>query len=52
MDRPLEVYRFGNGEPAYMIIAGIHGGYEWNTVELAYELIDLLIKEPERVHPK
>ncbi|MGV7975459.1 MAG: M14 family metallopeptidase [Anaerolineaceae bacterium] len=49
MDRPLEVYRFGNGEPAYMIIAGIHGGYEWNTVELAYELIDLLIKEPERV---
>jgi hypothetical protein len=22
-----------------MILAGIHGGYEWNTVELAYELI-------------
>ena len=49
MDQPLEVYRFGNGERAYMIIAGIHGGYEWNTVELAYELIDLLSKEPERV---
>jgi len=32
-----------------MIIAGIHGGYEWNTVELAYQLIDLLTKEPERV---
>lgn len=48
-DRPLEVYRFGNGEHAYMIIAGIHGGYEWNTIELAYKLIDLLNKEPERV---
>jgi len=49
MGQPLEVYRFGNGEHAYMIIAGIHGGYEWNTVDLAYELIDLITKEPERV---
>jgi hypothetical protein len=32
-----------------MIIAGIHGGYEWNTVHLANELIELLNEEPERI---
>ncbi|MFQ5615599.1 MAG: M14 family metallopeptidase [Anaerolineales bacterium] len=37
--RPLEVYRFGTGPVKRMIVAGIHGGYEWNTVALANELI-------------
>lgn len=37
--RPLEVYRFGGGPVEKLIIAGIHGGYEWNTVHLANELI-------------
>jgi len=37
--RPLEVYRFGQGERQVMIAAGIHGGYEWNTIALADELI-------------
>jgi predicted deacylase len=37
--RPLEVYRFGQGERQVMIVAGIHGGYEWNTIALADELI-------------
>mgnify|MGYP000845307547 CR=1 FL=1 len=49
LERPLEVYRFGTGEHVHLIVAGIHGGYEWNTVELAYELIELLENEPERV---
>ena len=49
LERPLEVYRFGTGEHPYMIIAGIHGGYEWNTVALAHELIELLKKEPGRI---
>jgi predicted deacylase len=40
--RPLEVYRFGNGHRNLLIVAGIHGGYEWNTIELANELIDFL----------
>jgi len=34
---PLEVYQFGNGPRERMIVAGIHGGYEWNTVALAEE---------------
>ena len=30
-----------------MIVAGIHGGYEWNTIELADELIAYLETHPE-----
>ncbi|HSB91285.1 MAG TPA: M14 family metallopeptidase [Anaerolineales bacterium] len=37
--RPLEVYRFGNGPRELLIVAGIHGGYEWNTVLLADALV-------------
>jgi len=47
--RPLEVYRFGSGEHVRMIAAGIHGGYEWNTVALAYELIAHIQANPAAV---
>lgn len=40
--RPLEVYTFGSGELERMIVAGIHGGDEWNTVTLANQLIEHL----------
>lgn len=40
--RPLEVYRFGNGPVEKLLVAGIHGGYEYNTINLADELIDYL----------
>ena len=46
-DRPLEVYQFGNGPIEKMIVAGIHGGYEWNTIALADELIEYLETHPE-----
>jgi len=39
LDRPINVYTFGQGESQYLIIAGIHGGYEGNTVDLANELM-------------
>jgi len=45
--RPLEVYTFGNGEKQRMIVAGIHGGYEWNTIALADELITHINDHPE-----
>jgi len=38
--RPIEAYTFGDGENQYLIVAGIHGGYEWNTIALANELIE------------
>ncbi len=45
--RPIEVYTFGNGEKQYLIVAGIHGGYEGNTIALANELITYLIDNPD-----
>ncbi|GAB4460823.1 MAG: hypothetical protein Kow0070_17570 [Anaerolineales bacterium] len=45
--RPIDVYTFGEGEREYLIVAGIHGGYEGNTIGLANELIRHLIDHPE-----
>ncbi len=49
--RPLQVYAFGSGEHARMIVAGIHGGYEGNTSRLADELIQVLDARPDLVPP-
>lgn len=48
-ERPLEVFHFGDGPQKRMIIAGIHGGYEWNTIALADQLIKYLIENPNVV---
>ena len=45
--RPIEVYTFGEGGKEYLIVAGIHGGYEWNTIALANELITHISENPE-----
>ncbi len=50
--RPLTVYRFGRGPWQRMILAGIHGGYEWNTVVLAETLIRLLQQGEITVPPE
>jgi predicted deacylase len=47
--QPLEIYRFGSGPRNVMIVAGIHGGYEWNTIILADEIIDYLYHHPETI---
>jgi predicted deacylase len=47
--RPLELFRFGNGPIHRLVVAGIHGGYEWNTIALADELINTLRDQPELV---
>ena len=48
-DRPIQVYRFGDGQRERLIIAGIHGGYEWNTIALADELIAHVQEHPEMI---
>jgi hypothetical protein len=48
--RPLEVSQFGNGTHHLMVVAGIHGGYEANTVSLADGLMESL-KSGEVVIP-
>lgn len=47
--RALEVYVFGQGETQDMIIGGIHGGYEWNTIALADQLITYINDNPDAV---
>ncbi len=42
----LEVYAFGSGSHERMIVAGIHGGDEWNTVTLANQLIEYVNQNP------
>ncbi len=48
-NRPIETYTFGSGETNLLFIGGIHGGYEWNSVLLAYEVIDHLTADPSRI---
>jgi predicted deacylase len=40
--RTIESYTFGTGPTNLLFVGGIHGGYEWNSVLLAYEMIDHL----------
>lgn len=50
LNRDIEVYEFGksNEEEKHVIfVGGIHGGYEWNTVLLAWEFIDYLKENPD-----
>ena len=48
---PLEVYRFGSGSIERLIVAGMHGGNEYNTVQLVEELIAYLNQHPETIPP-
>jgi len=41
-ERNIEAYTYGKGETHLLFIGGIHGGYEYNSVLLAYKLIDYL----------
>lgn len=45
----ITAYHFGKGKTELLFIGGIHGGYSWNTVLLAYEFMDYLAKNPEFV---
>lgn len=45
--RVIEAYRFGDGHKHLLLVGGIHGGYEWNTVVLAYRFIDYFDTNPE-----
>lgn len=44
--RKIESYTFGNGKTSLLFVGGMHGGYEWNSVLLAYQFIDYLNGNP------
>ncbi len=47
--RTIEAYTYGEGEKHLVFVGGIHGGYEWNSVLLAYQFIDYLTANPSAV---
>ncbi len=47
--RAIERYVFGTGSTTVLFVGGIHGGYEWNSSLLAYELIMALENKTMRV---
>ncbi|NCN12005.1 hypothetical protein GW937_01655 [Candidatus Kaiserbacteria bacterium] len=47
--RTIETYTFGTGETDLLFVGGMHGGYEWNSILLAYEMIDYLNSDSENV---
>ena len=49
--RPIEAYTFGTGATDLLFVGGIHGGYEWNSILLAYQMIDYL-QQNEQVIPE
>ena len=40
--RDILAYHYGTGDKEILFVGGIHGGYEWNTTLVAYELMDYL----------
>jgi LysM repeat protein len=47
--RPIEHYVFGDGPAHVAFVGAIHGGYEWNTANLAYAMIDYFEGNPAAV---
>ena len=47
--RDIIAYSFGAGDKKILFVGGIHGGYEWNTSKVAYQLVDYLKANPDAV---
>jgi hypothetical protein len=47
--REITAYHYGQGDTELLFIGGMHGGYSWNTVLVAYELMDYLGENPDLV---
>ena len=47
--RPIESYTFGTGNIDLLFVGGVHGGYEWNSIELAYAMIDEFQTAPDLI---
>ncbi len=49
--REIISYTYGTGPKHIVFVGGMHGGYEWNSVLLAYKLIDF-ISSDQTIIPK
>lgn len=48
-DRDIVAYHYGTGEKEVLFVGGIHGGYSWNTILVARELMSYLDKNPRAI---
>jgi len=48
-EKNITLYQYGDGEKEILFVGGIHGGYGWNTVLLAYEAIDYFEANPDAI---
>ena len=42
----IAAYHYGKGATELLFVGGIHGGYEWNTALVAYQMMDYLKANP------
>lgn len=47
--RVIEAYSYGEGDTHLVFVGGIHGGYEWNSTLLAYDMMELLAEDPSLI---
>jgi hypothetical protein len=47
--RDIESFTFGTGDNDLLFVGGVHGGYEWNSILLAYELMDYFHSNPTTI---
>ncbi len=47
--RAITAYTYGTGATRLLFVGGMHGGYEWNSVLLAYQFMDYLAAHPEMI---
>jgi archaellum component FlaF (FlaF/FlaG flagellin family) len=45
----ITAYQFGSGERTVLFAAGLHGGYEWNSSLLMFDLISWLKQNPDEI---
>lgn len=50
--RAIDAYTYGTGATHLLFVGGMHGGYEWNAVVLAYDFKEYLDTHPEAVPAK
>ncbi|MEK7187998.1 MAG: M14 family metallopeptidase [Patescibacteria group bacterium] len=48
-NRTIKAFTFGHGTKKLLFVGGIHGGYEWNSVHLAYTFMDYLEANPSAI---
>ncbi len=47
--RDIDAYSYGTGKTHLLFVGGVHGGYEWNSVVLAYKFLDYFDVKPESI---